>query len=149
MYQGRTQSTQTQDKIKVFKETAQSRHFSTLESLSQRDFDRKMWKVLGVERFESQMPFKQRVIQLDLRVRKVSSKVTQGLKLRCQKQEDLPQKKRLVYETNCSAFSGGYHDPCALVPQGAGLSGTICGKSDLLLYRSQLLQPKSLMNTTD
>lgn len=108
-----------------------------------------MWKVLGVERFESQMPFKQRVIQLDLRVRKVSSKVTQGLKLRCQKQEDLPQKKRLVYETNCSAFSGGYHDPCALVPQGAGLSGTICGKSDLLLYRSQLLQLKSLMNTTD
>lgn len=42
MYQSRTQSTQTQDKIKVFKETAQSRHFSTLESLSQRDFDRKM-----------------------------------------------------------------------------------------------------------
>lgn len=82
MYQSRTQSTQTQDKIKVFKETAQSRHFSTLESLSQRDFDRKMWKVLGVERFESQTPFKQRVIQLDLGVRKISSKVTQGLKLR-------------------------------------------------------------------
>lgn len=142
MYQSRTQSTQTQDKIKVFKETAQSRHFSTLESLSQRDFDRKMWKVLGVERFESQMPFKQRVTQLDLGVRKISSKVTQGLKLRCQKQEDLPQKKRLVYETQCSAFSGGCHAPCARSPrelacQGSSVLTVISYSMDPNFYNSK------------
>lgn len=59
MYQSRMQSTHTQDKIKVFKGATQGSHFGTLESLSQRDFDRKMWKVLGVERSESQRVFKQ------------------------------------------------------------------------------------------